>query len=139
MTDTMMTKIDEMPEGGRRNEDLAYSDMVARLVKPGEAVLAGMDPAAADLVHMALGVAGEAGELVDAIKRSAIYGRALDVGNVIEELGDIEFYMEHIRQILGVPRSFVLARNAAKLGVRYGAGYSDGAAQARADKVEGGG
>lgn len=43
-------------------------------------------------VHMALGYAGEMGEIVDAIKKSEIYGKVLDKVNLTEELGDILFY-----------------------------------------------
>ncbi|MDR8269105.1 nucleotide pyrophosphohydrolase, partial [Acinetobacter baumannii] len=55
----------------------------------------------------------------------------------IEELGDLEFYMERIRQIIGVSREETIAANMAKLGKRYSKGtYSNEQAQARADKVE---
>ena len=65
----------------------------------------------------------------------AIYGKPLDRENVIEELGDLEFYMEGLRQGLGITREETLQANVAKLGARYAAGkYSDKAAIARADK-----
>jgi NTP pyrophosphatase (non-canonical NTP hydrolase) len=83
---------------------------------------------------MAMGVSGEAGELLDAIKKSAIYRKPLDIANVIEELGDLEFYMEGIRQSLGITRRECLDANIAKLICRYGDHYSDEAANARADK-----
>jgi len=76
----------------------------------------------------------EAGEFLDAIKKHAIYGKPLDGANVIEELGDIEFFMERIRQIVGTDRETVLAYNIEKLQVRYGAKYSNEAAQSRKDK-----
>ncbi len=63
-----------------------------------------------------------------------IHGRPLDRQNVVEELGDLEFYMESLRQGLGISREEVLAHNAAKLSARYGGSYSDAAALARADK-----
>jgi len=114
-----------------------HADMVMKLTKPGWDILNSLDGDKANLIHMALGVAGEAGELVDAIKRHAIYGKSLDVDNVIEELGDLEFYASNIRQSLGLSRELVLERNHAKLAKRYGEKYSNQAAIARADKDPG--
>lgn len=112
-----------------------YPDMVKALAKPGKDILASLTPLKCHLLHMAVGVSGEAGELIDAVKKAAIYGKALDVDNVIEEMGDIEFYLEGLRQGLGVTREQCLAANIAKLGKRYASGhYSDSQAQERADK-----
>jgi NTP pyrophosphatase (non-canonical NTP hydrolase) len=87
-------------------------------------------------MHMAIGISGEAGELLDAIKKQVIYRKPLDRENVLEELGDLEFYMEGIRQGLGITREQCLEANIAKLGKRYeGMKYTDGAAQERADKI----
>jgi NTP pyrophosphatase (non-canonical NTP hydrolase) len=85
---------------------------------------------------MIMGVSGESGELLDAIKKAVIYNKPLDIENVIEELGDIEFYLEGLRQGLGIDRGETLDANVKKLSVRYEAGsYSDTAAQTRADKA----
>lgn len=111
-----------------------YAAFVGRLTKPGEAIAGALTPEKAHLWHAATGVSTEAGELLDAAKKHVIYGKPLDRPNVIEELGDIEFYMESLRQGLGISREEVLAHNVAKLSVRYGGGYSDAAARARADK-----
>jgi len=115
-----------------------HSEMVKALVKPGEAILLTLTPAKADLWHGATGVVGEAGELIDAVKKHVIYNKPLDLINVIEELGDLEFYMEQIRQNLGITREETLGGNIAKLSKRYeGLKYSDAGAQARADKEAG--
>jgi len=109
--------------------------MVAGLVKPGQAIIDSLTPEKADLWHMQTGVSGESGELTDALKRYIIYNKPLDRENVIEELGDLEFYLERIRQVLHIAREETLLANIAKLGKRYeGLTYSDAAAQARADK-----
>lgn len=86
------------------------------------------------MVHAAIGVSGEAGEILDAIKKTWVYGQPLDRENLIEELGDIEFYLQALRSLLNVPRGEVLQANMTKLRKRYPTGYSDKAAQARADK-----
>lgn len=87
-----------------------------------------------NLMHAALGVAGEAGEIVGAIKSHTIYGKPLDMENVIEELGDMEFYLQQLRTALNLTWFDCVSTNMAKLDVRYKDGYSDAAAVARADK-----
>ena len=89
----------------------------------------------AGAMHAALGVAGEAGEIIDAVKRGWAYGKPLDRENLIEELGDIEFYLEALRQSQGISRDETLTANNTKLMARYPDGsYTDAAAQNRADK-----
>ena len=113
-----------------------YDAMVRGLAKPGAAIVASLTAETAHNIHMAIGVAGEAGELLDAIKKQAIYNKPVDRENVVEELGDLEFYMEGLRQGLGITREETLIANIDKLGKRYvGMTYSDSAAQLRADKT----
>lgn len=87
------------------------------------------------LMHCAVGIAGEAGELLDAIKKTWVYGKLLDRANVIEELGDIEFYAEALRTLLDIDRDEVIAANIAKLERRYPTKYTDELALARRDKA----
>lgn len=125
----------EITDALAADPDTNHQAMVVKLKKSGADILGVLTPAKADALHMALGVAGEAGELADAIKRWAIYGKEIDYTNVVEELGDLEFFMEGLRQICGIAREETLTANMAKLGVRYtGFSYSDAAAIARADK-----
>ena len=113
-----------------------HAEMVRTLVKPGAAILEQLDPSKVDAMHAAIGIAGEAGELLDGVKKHVIYNKPLDRENITEELGDLEFYMEQLRQNIGVTREETLAANMAKLAVRYnGMRYSDQAAQDRVDKV----
>lgn len=117
-----------------------YVAMVSNLAKPGADILATLTPEKCHLWHMNTGQSGESGELSDAIKRYVIYNKAIDLDNVIEELGDIEFYLEGIRQGLGITRERTLQANMTKLlkgkNARYATGaYSDVAAQQRADKA----
>jgi NTP pyrophosphatase (non-canonical NTP hydrolase) len=86
------------------------------------------------LMHCAVGISGEAGELLDAVKKLWVYGKPLDRANAIEELGDIEWYMEALRGLLGVTRDEVIAANVAKLEVRFPIQYTDELAIARLDK-----
>tara|TARA_R110000824_G_scaffold791_1_gene4810 strand:- start:888 stop:1319 length:432 start_codon:yes stop_codon:yes gene_type:complete len=112
-----------------------HAEMVQALSKDGEEIINSLTPQSAHLWHMASALCGEAGELFDAVKKSVIYEKDLDMANVIEELGDIEFYMEGIRASLEVTRLESLAHNILKLDARYGEAYSNQSAQERADKV----
>ncbi len=114
----------------------AHDTMVSRLAKAPHLIIETLTDDGVDMLHAAVGISGEAGELLDAVKKAVIYNKPLDRENVIEELGDLEFYMAQLRQRLGVTRTQTLAANMAKLSKRYADGYSDAAAQARADKSE---
>lgn len=88
------------------------------------------------LVHSAMGLAGEAGEFSDCIKKHVIYGKPLDRDNAIEELGDVAFYLQASCNTLGVTLEEVIQANANKLAKRYTTlAYSDSDAIARKDKV----
>ena len=111
-----------------------HQQMVSNLFKDGEELLSELTPEKANAWHAATGISGEAGELLDAVKKHAVYGKEVDRENVVEELGDLEFYMEAIRSELGITREETLIHNMRKLGIRYKDGYSNEAAQERADK-----
>lgn len=109
-----------------------YIDFVDGLFKRD-----GFDRSLDATMHAAIGVASEAGELLDAIKKSWVYKKDLDYENIIEELGDIEFYLQALRSQLCIRRKEVIEANYNKLMKRYPSGqYSDEAAQARADKFD---
>jgi len=88
------------------------------------------------LVHASLGIGSEAGELQSAVKAFWIYNRELDEGNVIEEIGDLLFYIEALCQVCDLSIPDCMVANIAKLRKRYPQGYSDQAANERADKCE---
>lgn len=110
--------------------------MVAKLVKDPNSIQLNLSLSRIDLVHAVLGIAGEAGELVDAVKKNCIYNKAIDRDNIIEELGDLEFYMEQLRSNLLITRDETLLANIQKLSIRYpNFQYTDAMAQERLDKV----
>lgn len=131
---------------------LTYSEFVGKLFKK-------LGSKEVDLNHAVIGLMGEnaellegvlknfdaiaainglivaGGKLADAIKNNSIYGKELNVKNVIEELGDARFYMQAVMNICGLTDNNILQGNANKLGERYKKlEYSDSAAIARADK-----
>lgn len=115
--------------------EVNHAVMVKALAKSPVAIIAELTAENAHLLHMVVGISGEAGELLDAIKKAAIYTKPLDRSNVVEELGDLEFYMQGLRDVLGITREECLRANIDKLAVRYkGMVYSNASAQIRADK-----
>lgn len=123
-------------EDGINVESINHSDMVVQLAKPGQDIVDQMTAGDAHTLHMAVGISGESGELLDAVKKAVMYRKQIDMENIIEELGDIEFYMEGLRQGLGITREETIEANIEKLGKRYkGHNYSDQQAQDRADKA----
>lgn len=112
-----------------------HTELVIKLCKKGEDIITDLTPDNTHLWHMSSCICGEAGELFDAIKKHVLYNKKLDIENVIEELGDLEFYLEGIRTCLGIPRLLTLEKNVQKLTKRYDKGkYSNQSAQERADK-----
>jgi hypothetical protein len=90
----------------------------------------------AALLHAAIGMFGEAGEILDNVLRH-IGGAPLDRENAIEESGDLDFYHEDYRRNLGFTEAEARQSNMDKLGKRYpGFIYSDASAAARLDKVK---
>jgi NTP pyrophosphatase (non-canonical NTP hydrolase) len=114
----------------------SFSKMVAALVKPGQDILNSLSPEDCHNLHMIIGLDGEVGELTDALKKSIIYRKPLDKENVIEEIGDIMFYLEGLMQSLGITGQECIEANIKKLSVRYSEGsYSNAQASERADKA----
>lgn len=113
-----------------------FEKMTIALAKDGEQIKQEITPEQANLLHMGVGVAGEAAELLDAIKKHTIYQKPLDIENIKEELGDLLFYMSNLMQSVGLSFEEILQHNIDKLSVRYSKGsYSNAQAQERADKV----
>ena len=118
-----------------------YAAMVAGLAKPGQTIIDEMNPQKAHLLHMGGCMCEEAGEVYGVIKKHIFYNKPLTPEmreKIINELGDLEFYMEGFRQGLGITRGEVLDANMDKLATgdnaRYKEGYSDQAAIKRSDK-----
>ena len=83
---------------------ITHHEMVTGLAKRGEDIVSELTPLSAHLLHMAVGIAGEAGELCEAIYSKDSVSD-IDKENVIEELGDLEFYLEGLRQGLQLARN----------------------------------
>lgn len=89
------------------------------------------------LAVLALGVAGEAGEVADLVKKHVGHGHDLPTEKLVDELGDVLWYLTVLANALGVSLEAVAARNVAKLRRRYPDGFSSEASLARVDVAKG--
>jgi NTP pyrophosphatase (non-canonical NTP hydrolase) len=85
------------------------------------------------LVWNALGLAGEAGEVADIIKKAVFHRHDIKHAELIKELGDVLWYVAALCSKIDVPMSVIMERNIAKLQERYPVGYSSEASKSRAD------
>lgn len=71
-----------------------------------------------------MGISGESGELTDYFKKVLFQGHELNNDRVIEELGDIFWYMQYLMDKLGIDFEEVLRMNTIKLSMRYPKGFT---------------
>ena len=114
-----------------------YQQFVNSIVKPGDEIVRQLTPQQAHLLHMAVGVSGEAGELLDAVKKHCVYQKPINIEHVVEEAGDILFYLTGLLNELDMSLEDCIIANREKLSKRYASGsYSNEQAISRADKAE---
>lgn len=95
---------------------MTYRDFVQSRINPDV-------PRDSYLTNAAMGLAGEAGEFVDALKKHLFHGHPIDATKLIKELGDILFYAEMAAIALNVDTEEVIQRNVDKLSARYPNGF----------------
>jgi NTP pyrophosphatase (non-canonical NTP hydrolase) len=71
------------------------------------------------LLHGAIGIATEAGEILDAFKKEMYYGKDIDKVNLMEELGDVCWYISLILYQMGWTWEQIWQANIDKLKKRY--------------------
>lgn len=85
----------------------------------------------ANLIHAILGIFTEAGELMEALLNVLTSKENVDVVNIVEELGDIEWYMAILHREFSVTPSTIKDKNIAKLKARYPEKFSENEALER--------
>lgn len=75
------------------------------------------------ILNGALGLAGESGECADIVKKAIFQGHALDTDHLLDEVGDVLWYVAELATGLGVTLETVAAHNIAKLKRRYPDGF----------------
>jgi NTP pyrophosphatase (non-canonical NTP hydrolase) len=83
------------------------------------------------LLHGAIGLCTETGELQDALKKHIMYGKELDLLNMKEELGDVLWYVSLLINELDSSFEEIMEMNIKKLQKRYPQGFTPEAALKR--------
>ena len=76
------------------------------------------------LLDGVLGIGGESGEVLDVLKKALFQGHHLNHEKLIEEVGDVLWYMSLICSSLGYTLEDVAKKNIDKLIERYPNGFS---------------
>ena len=85
------------------------------------------------LAVYSMGLAGEAGETVDYLKKVVGHDHDIEMSVVEKELGDVLWYVAALCDELGLDMSNVAQRNVDKLKKRYPEGFSADASRNRAE------
>lgn len=81
----------------------------------------------------ALGLAGEAGEVAEMVKKGILHQHGLFYEKMAKELGDCLWYIAALCTKMDLDMGDVMAANIEKLKVRYPDGFSSGDSIARVD------
>lgn len=76
------------------------------------------------LLNGVMGLCGEAGEVIDLVKKHRHQGHPLNKGALLAELGDVAWYLAELAYALDTPLEEVLAGNIDKLKKRFPQGFS---------------
>jgi NTP pyrophosphatase (non-canonical NTP hydrolase) len=76
------------------------------------------------LINGVMGLCGESGEVIDIVKKHHAQGHDLDKEKIIEELGDVCWYIAEIAYVLDVKLEDVFEGNINKLSKRYKNGFT---------------
>lgn len=98
-----------------KRTDTDYIEVATRLKELPVEELANL----CKFMHLAIGVAGEAGELLDTFKKTLFYNQPIDTTNVEEEVGDIFWYLFCGIDNMGLDAGEIMQTNIAKLQKRY--------------------
>ena len=76
------------------------------------------------LINAALGIIGEAGEIVEPVKKYLAGTRGLDVDKMREEVGGVLWYIAELCEVLGITMQECAEYNIKQLRKRHGEKYS---------------
>lgn len=85
----------------------------------------------------ACGLAGEAGEVADLVKKFEGHGEPVDAHRLASELGDVLWYVAAVGRVYGVTLEDAAQANIAKRARRHPDGFTQAGAQAKADLAPG--
>ena len=108
--------LDRYQEAAGRTSNIDNDKIIKRLQEKPELV---------GLINDALGVAGEAGEIADHIKKVVYHGHDLEIEHLLKEVGDEFWYLADMATRLNAKLSKVAAMNINKLKARYPDGFDE--------------
>ena len=82
------------------------------------------NPQSLRLLNGLMGLNGEAGEAIDIYKKAMFQGHDIDIEEIIEELGDVLWYIALSADAISVSLDEIARLNIAKLRKRYPEGFS---------------
>ena len=86
--------------------------------------------------NMCMGLAGEIGEVIDIMKKHIYQGKELDITDVIEEVGDVLWYIANFCNVNNITMDECMESNIKKLRKRFPDGFTIKDANERKDKME---
>lgn len=113
-----------------------YQQLALRTESGRECLGPGFEMNVDRLLHAGLGLATEAGEFLDPLKKHFFYGKPIDETNLKEEVGDILWYCAIACDALGTTIDAEMRRNIAKLRARFPDKFSEENANVRDLDVE---
>lgn len=87
-----------------------------------------------ELQHGIIGLVTEIGEIADTYKKHVFYDQPLDKENIIEEIGDVLWYLALVARAINSNLDDIAESNVLKLKKRYPNGFTELAALERLDK-----
>lgn len=85
------------------------------------------------LANYGLGIAGEAGEVADLIKKYVFHGHDIDREDIKKELGDVLWYLSNIAETANISLEEIAIANIEKLKRRYPEGFNKEASVNRSE------
>ena len=76
------------------------------------------------LINWVMGLCGESGEVIDLVKKHISQGHPLNKDKIVEELGDVLWYIAELATILNVTIEDIMKYNINKLSQRYEGGFT---------------
>lgn len=83
------------------------------------------------VIWCAIGLAGEAGEIDEIIKKGIFHQHGINLEHIEKELGDVLWYLAGLCTLLGLDLSVVMEKNIEKLRRRYPNGFTPEASRNR--------
>lgn len=85
------------------------------------------------IANFCMGLAGEAGETIDHLKKALFHGHEASATEIVKELGDVLWYVAGLASVIGLELDDIAVTNIAKLMDRYPEGFNAEDSLARKD------